>query len=127
MLRAGKLSQLLTLEEPVETRDAQTGEVRWSWRFWAEVRASLEPLSLFKQYQAAEISGNATAQIRMRYRPGVTAKMRFIRVREYASSPQLVDVYEITGAPQDRDGRREELVIPVRLRDAEGFRSDGTD
>ena len=78
-MRAGLLDQRVTLEQPVEVRDADYGTANKTWSPVATVWAAVEPLSgrefILNQEQQSEL----TARVRLRYSTevaGITPKMR---------------------------------------------------
>jgi len=124
-MQAGRLRHVITIEEPIESRDS-TGGIVTTWQTWADgVRASIEDLSSRERELLSQIAGEVTARIRIRYRPGVHEKMRIRHVRENTGSPQVVDYYDINGITRDLATARRELQLVCTRRSAEGFRSDG--
>lgn len=124
-MQAGRLRHVITIEEPIASRDA-TGGIVTTWQTWADgVRASIEDLSSRERELLSQVAGEVTARIRIRYRPGVHEKMRIRHVREHSGSPQVVDYYDINGITRDLATARRELQLVCTRRSAEGFRSDG--
>ena len=83
MIRAGDLREIVSILEPVETRDAFGGVVT-TWQeienCWARVVTQKGDEAL----RAASTDSRATVRIQMRYRPGITAQMRLMwNGREY--------------------------------------------
>lgn len=75
-----------------------------------------------EQFAAQQISAEIDTRIRIRFRRGITAKMR-VRHLVSAGSPSLFDYYDIVGPPVDIGGRRRELHLNCTKLDAEGFRT----
>jgi SPP1 family predicted phage head-tail adaptor len=117
----GDLRHVVTIEERVETQN-DTGEVEWTWRPWQEnVRASIEPVTGSERWILPQVNADITARIRIRFRPGITEKMRVVHVTEVSSSPQVIDYYDIESVVHVRE-RRREIHLMCRKRSAEGFR-----
>lgn len=124
-MNSGDYRHVVDLEERVEVQRS-SGGVEWTWRTWAaNVRAAIEPTSGSKKWAQAQLQAEVSTVIRIRFRPGVNAKMRVRHVREVSGSPQLVDFYEILAAVDPKLARRE-LQLQCVLRPAEGFRTYGT-
>ena len=87
---SGQLRHKVTIEAPVPTRTTSMSQVDSYVPFLADIWAAIEPISSTEIYGASQIQSTATTRIRIRYRPGITAKMR-IRVSRDRSSPDLVD------------------------------------
>lgn len=100
---AGKLRHRVTIQKPGRTQDPVTGEIKNGWTDVATVWASVEPLSV-KEFIAAE-SGQSevTTRITIRYRQGITAKMRAV----YRGAN-----YNIKGVLADPKSGREYLTLP---------------
>lgn len=125
-MRAGDFRHVIRIEQPIERQDSTGAALVDRWEVWADnVRASIEPLRVREQFLAQQIQAEIDTFIRIRFRPGITEKMRIVHVHEYASSPQIVDVYDIVGPPMDAKGLRRELQLMCVRRSAEGFRSEG--
>ena len=75
-VRIGALDHRLALEAPVRTDDGGGG-ASLAWSLIAEVWGSLTPLSGGEAFEADGLKGRVTHEIVVRYRPGVTASMRF--------------------------------------------------
>jgi len=79
MIRAGKLDQRVTIEQPVEVRDADYGTMVKTWSPVATVWAAVEPLSGREFFLNQEQQSELTMRIRIRYSSlvaGITPKMR---------------------------------------------------
>lgn len=77
-MQAGKLRQRVIIEEPIVSQDTYGEEAEPTWVTFAEVWAAVEPLSAGERYTAenAQLLAEADTRIRIRYRTGVTHKMR---------------------------------------------------
>lgn len=77
-MRAGKLRHKVKIQEQVETANAY-GELEISWsdlykNVWAEIR----PIRGTEFFASKQWNAEITTRIYMRYRPGITAKMRVL-------------------------------------------------
>lgn len=70
-----QLSKRVTLQTATETRDTD-GSVIQTWSDTATVRAAVEPLVGREYWAAQQINAERTVRFRIRYRSGVTPKMR---------------------------------------------------
>jgi SPP1 family predicted phage head-tail adaptor len=79
-MRAGRLRHRITLQQLVAGSPQQkaTGEPDESWVDYLETWASVEPLSGRELFAAQEHHSEITTRIRVRYRAGITAKMRVV-------------------------------------------------
>lgn len=120
-MRAGPLRHIVTLQRPVNTQTA-SGSVRDDFEDWlVDIAASVEEVSGRESWVAEQVAAEVDARIRIRYREGVTAQMRVVH-KIQPGSPTGIDVYDIV-APVKADGRKEELHLMCKKRDAEGFRT----
>ena len=97
-MQAGSLRHRVALQTVTETRDAVGGVVE-SWATTATVWAAVEPLRGREFYQARAEQAGVDTRIRIRYRSGITPKMRI----SWGSH-----VYDIE-AVIEPDSRRREL------------------
>ena len=74
-MRAGRMNRRVTLQSRVETRGS-TGEVTWTWADVDTVWASIEPIVGREYFVAQQVQSSTDTRIRIRYRHGVTTKMR---------------------------------------------------
>ena len=103
-MRNGKLRHKMTLQEPVDVQDTTTGEMVRTWQDVAKVWASLEPLSAREFVAAGAEQSEVSARVTIRYREGVTSKMRLV-YRGMA--------YDIKGVLADPKSGLEYLTLPV--------------
>ena len=75
VLRIGRLRHKVIIEEVTETRDSYGG-VTETWGTFAITKASVEPLAGREYFAAKQDQAETTHKIRMRYIPGIGAKMR---------------------------------------------------
>lgn len=103
-LAAGRLRHRVRIEMLAESQ-ASNGAVSESWVTFADnVPAAIEPLSAREFIAAQQAQSEVTARIVIRYRPGVTAKMRIVHGGR---------VYNIAGVLPDKESGREYLTMPV--------------
>lgn len=76
-MRAGRLRHQVEIQQYTATRDAAGQEIR-DWTEFATVRADVMPLSGREFFDAAQYNVEISHRVRIRYRPGVTTKMRVI-------------------------------------------------
>ena len=78
-MKSSQLRHRIDIEEKKETQDATTGSMKESWNsVLKNVPASIEPLSV-KEFIAAQAeTSKITARIVIRWRTGLTAKMRIV-------------------------------------------------
>lgn len=77
-VRAGRLNRRIALQTPVETRDPETKEPEKSW-LGGDLRwASIVPLSGRELFQAQQVRPQISHKVNIRYRKGVTSKMRVL-------------------------------------------------
>ncbi len=100
ILRAGQLRHRVKLQSATETQDSY-GAIVQTWADVATVWASIEARTGRETFTAAQVYATADHIITIRYRSGVTAKMRIV----YGSR-----VFDIQGAV-DPDGRKRTLMI----------------
>lgn len=77
-MRAGKLRHRVTIQQRTAASPTNypSGEKDASWTTYLTVWASVEPLSGRELFAAQQVTSDVNVRIRMRYRDGVTAKMR---------------------------------------------------
>ena len=100
---AGSLRRRLTIEAPMETADESGGYAR-SWTSLAQVWASVEAISMRREFVALREANYATHKIQTRWRPDINGAMRF---RDGARIFMIITA-------QDADTRRKYLVCHCR-------------
>lgn len=122
-MRTGKLNKRIHIQKALETQN-ETNETTYTFVEFAEVWASIEPLSGRPLFQAQQISGDVSTRIRIRALEGVNRKMRVVYQR-LIGPPTVYDLYEIdTVIPVDEN--RRETYLMCRKVDSEGFRLEGS-
>ena len=74
-MRIGKLRHLITIEQVAETQDSD-GSVIETWSAFADVQASIEPISGREYFAAQTTQADVTHRISLRFIAGVIPKMR---------------------------------------------------
>lgn len=104
-LKAGKLRHRIDIEELIETRDTESGDVLTHWcPVYRSVPAAIEPLSVKEFIASRSTQSQLTARITIRYRDGLTAKMRIKHNGK---------IYNPEGWLPDPDSGLEYLTAPV--------------
>jgi SPP1 family predicted phage head-tail adaptor len=125
MILAGSLRQRVTIQRPQEVR-SDSGATDSVWEDWFDSWADIQAMSSRAVWNAPQVASQSTNVIRLRYRPGITAKMR-VRYQRASGSPKLYDYYSIDGPPVDVNMLHHELHLFCTLREAEGFRTGKPD
>jgi len=78
-MRAGQLRQRVTIQQQTGSRDSFGGEVV-TWSDVATVWGAVEPLAGTEAFQQVgdQVLAVAYVKVRLRYRGGITAKMRLV-------------------------------------------------
>lgn len=77
-LAAGRLRHRIRIEQPVTTRDPDSGDVITTWQLFAEVWAAIEPLSTREFIQAAAVQSAIAGRVVIRQRTGLLPNMRIV-------------------------------------------------
>lgn len=121
-VRAGILRHRVTIQYRVETR-GDTGEVLWTWTDFARVWAAIEPVTGRESWAGAQLYAEVTTLIRVRYREGITPKMRIFHGDNYGS-PTFGEYFDVQSVVRP-DYARDELQLYCVKRDASGWRDNG--
>lgn len=124
-MRPGRLLHRVTIERPIERQDATGAVIVDRWEEVATVWAEIRPVRANEAFLGAQVQGEVDTVVTIRFRSGITEKMRVLHTTEKAGSPQVVFVYDIAGPPVHIAERRRELQLFCVRRSAEGFRSAG--
>ena len=73
--RIGAMRHRVTIEEPVRSAD-EAGGADINWQAVATVWAEIQPKTGREVFESDQLGGRVTHDVRMRYRDGVSAKMR---------------------------------------------------
>lgn len=107
LLDIGRLRHRIAIQQRIEVQDSDTGDISFTWETvdgMASVAAEITPLSAREFQAAAATQSNIIGRIVIRYRVGVTAKMRVVHGRK---------VYSIEGVLPDPESGLEWLTLPV--------------
>jgi len=104
MIRAGDLNQRIIIQQATVTRDTYGAEIQ-TWATYATLWASKKHQVSREFYSAQKINAEITDLFIIRYRTGITTKMRILYGGHY---------YDILGA-DDPDGRRVEVWIKAKV------------
>lgn len=115
-LDAGKLRHRVRIEQLVDLTDSNgdvvqnttTGEISREWQTVATVWAAIEPLSAREYLQSGAKQSEMSARIKIRYRAGLTADMRFVHVVNGVDGA----IYNPAGILPDLNSLQEYLTIP---------------
>lgn len=103
---ANRMRERITLLDPVET-EGRLGKSVESWEvFKAGVPAAVEPLRSREFFAAQQMNATVSVRIRIRYLPGVTARMRVKH-----ESKDGTRYYRMVGDPINPESRNQELQL----------------
>lgn len=92
-MQAGRLRHRVTIQQPVETRNA-FGEAIKTWSTVATIYASVEPLSGREMFDAEQVQSEISHRVRLRYRSGLTTRMRLLYGSRVLHIQAVIDVKE---------------------------------
>lgn len=122
-MRSGTLRHVVSIDAAVD-RVSASGAVTTAYvPYLQNIAAHVMPAgdqTGRETYTSAMIMATVDTKVRVRYREGITAKMR-VRHETGPGSPTHVDLYDIM-AVVEADSRKRELWLWCRRRDAGGFR-----
>lgn len=78
MIAAGRLNKRLQLQAKIPIKDAFGHTNKSDWSPITNLWASLESVSARQVISSQQVIGEVTHQIKIRYRPGMTDKHRFV-------------------------------------------------
>jgi len=119
-MQSGKRRHKVTLERRTDTQ-AANGQVVHSYTPFADVYASIEPLTGREFFAAAQIQADITTKVKILWRGDVDETCRIAHIVSH-DSPQVVDLYDIVAPLPDQKTNRKELVLMCTRRRAEGWR-----
>lgn len=76
MISAGDLNKPVTIEQPTPNSRNEFGEQSSEWSTFADVWASIEPLTGQELFQAQQVSARASIKFRIRWLNGLLPTMR---------------------------------------------------
>lgn len=104
-MRAGLLRHRIVIQEPTLIQDPESGEMVQAWLDrWTKVPAKFEFVNSRELLAAQAVQSEVTARITIRYRDGVTARMRGVHRGR---------IWNFTDPMTDNDSGLDYLVIPV--------------
>lgn len=124
-MEPGELRHKVTIERAVQQQGERGGDDTVYESFLADIWAEVLHLTPRELWQAQQITSDVNMKVRIRYRPGLDAKMR-VRWQRQPGSPTLVEYLDVDGPPLEVEGRRDEVWLMCIKRDAEGFRTGPT-
>ena len=78
MIESGKFRHYISIQTPTETRD-DYGEPIVTWpTTYHNAWASIEPLKGYEYWASQQVNAEVTSKITMRYKSGITPKMRVV-------------------------------------------------
>ncbi len=89
--RIGAMRHRVTLEDAVRIADAGGG-ASIEWQATASVWAEIQPKSGREVFESDQLGGRVTHDVRMRFREGVTAKMRIFHAGRLFDIRYVADV-----------------------------------
>lgn len=102
-MQPGQLDRQIEIHAPTTSVDA-IGQETVSWSLWAKPWAQYETSTGDETFDAAQRTAEQKGTFRIRYRPGVTPKMRVVY------DTQIYDILDVA-----EPNRREWLVLTVRV------------
>lgn len=106
-MQAGRLKRRITIEQPTESRSTRGG-VAVAWTAFLDAWVDIQTATAREIEAGRARFGELTHRIVMRYRPGITDKMRVA----YTRAPDATRYFDIRGVI-DPDGDRRELHLMV--------------
>jgi SPP1 family predicted phage head-tail adaptor len=92
-MKIGDMRHRITFQKPLETPDGYKGHTV-QWQDVVTVWASVEPLSGREYFYSHQIKAEVTHRVRMRYREGLTVKMRVKHLDRVLAIESLLDLQE---------------------------------
>jgi len=112
MFNAGRLRHRVNIQKPVQAQDPDTGEVTRTWStVFADVPASIEPMSVREFIAAQQMVAQCTTMIVFRWLPGLTPTMRIV---------QGATIYNPAGFLADKESGAEYVTAPCTVGTNEG-------
>ena len=106
-IAAGKFRHRVTIQQPQNNQDPETGEniVSWVDTVWTRIPAAIEPLSAREFIASQTQQSKISLRITIRYRTGMNATMRLINNR-------TSEIYNIEGVLPDNIYNNEYITLP---------------
>lgn len=122
-MRAGVMRHRVTIEEPDGAVSAAGNVSDRYVPYLHRIAAQVLENNGREDFAAGQVFATADAKIRIRYRAGIIAPMRLRHHMDAGGSPTIPDVMYDIQAVIPVDGRKVEMWLMCRRRDAEGFRT----
>lgn len=104
-IQAGRLRHRVSIQRRQESQNSDTGEINHTWvNVWSSVPAEIVPLSAREFVAAQSVQSEVVARMTIRYRAGLTAKMRIVHKGT---------AYNIAGILPDADSGLSYITIPL--------------
>lgn len=118
---AGKLRFRVWLQKGADVVSGG-GSTSVAYTNWIQVWAAIEPMTPREYLAAQAVQSDISVKIRIRYRPGLTAKLRVVH-QHGPGSPEIIDTYDVEGPPVEVMSNRTEVWLMCKRRDTAGFRT----
>lgn len=93
-MKAGKMKRRITLQNLTVTKDTEGIETE-SWvSLYSNINAEIDPLKGKEYFQAATIGEENTVRFKIRYRSGVTSKLRLLYGSRIFNIRSVIDIEE---------------------------------
>ncbi|UCD58646.1 MAG: phage head closure protein [Candidatus Hydrogenedentota bacterium] len=92
-MKIGDMRHRITFQKPVETPDGYKGHTV-KWQDVVTVWASVEPLTGREFFYAHQIKAEVTHRVKIRYREGITEKMRIKHLDRALAIESILDLKE---------------------------------
>nr|DAY00159.1 MAG TPA: Putative head tail adaptor [Caudoviricetes sp.] len=111
MIKAAKFDKQITIQKRDYSREQQNGNYKGQeiWRNVATVRASIEPIQGREYFSGPFQMGENIIRVRIRYREGITNKMRL----KYGK--RVLDIYSVI------DSREEHKELQLMCKEGEAY------
>lgn len=97
-LNAGELIKAIAIEDDVGDTFSDSGEHVEEWQEFLTARAAIRPLSGRELERALQIQPDVTHKVTIRYRSGITTKMRILYGTRYFNILSVIDREEMKTA-----------------------------
>ncbi len=92
-MNIGEMRHRITFQQPIKTPDGYKGQTV-QWQNVATVWASVEPLTGREYFYSHQIKAELTHRVRIRYREGITEKMRIKHRERVLAIESILDLKE---------------------------------
>lgn len=112
-VQAGRFRHRVTIQKKTVGQDSAGGITETWSNFAKNVNAAIDAVTGSESTSSQQITSKVTAEISIRWRPGITATMRVLH---------LDDTYNIEGVLNDSETGRKIITLLCTQRNADGFR-----